>query len=65
MEQDSKLNHAVPPNQYVSARMEGRKRKCAQYITGGRTPKGYKVETRYEYRILQRTGYDNALHTQS
>ena len=30
MEQDSKLNHAVPSNQYVSARMEGRKRKCVQ-----------------------------------
>ena len=40
MEQDSKLNHAVPPNQYVSARMEGRKRKCVRCINRAKNTQG-------------------------
>ena len=34
------LNHAVPPNQYVSARMEGRKRKCVRCINRAKNTQG-------------------------
>ena len=62
--------HAVPQDQHVSVHIEGRKRKCIQYIESGqRTPKGYKVETRYECSIckvaLCRTGCHNDFHSKS
>ena len=43
------LNQPVAREEHISVHVQGRKRKCVQCIQAGRrTPKGYKVETRFE-----------------
>ena len=43
------VNAELPVDQHVSVHVQGRKRKCVQYMKAGiRTAKGYKVETRFE-----------------
>ena len=43
------LNQPVAREEHISVHVQGRKRKCVQWIQAGRrTPKGYKVETRFE-----------------
>ena len=45
---------AVDPGQHISVHVEGRKRKCVACIKAGRrTPKGYKVETRFECKLCK------------
>ena len=40
--------------EHVSVKVEGRKRKCVQCIRAGRrTPKGYKIETRFECKLCK------------
>ena len=42
-------HHPVAREEHVSVHVDGRKRKCVQCIkVGRRTPKGYKIETRFE-----------------
>ena len=61
-------HHPVAREEHVSVHVDGRKRKCVQCIkVGRRTPKGYKIETRFECSLckvaLCRTCH-NEYHTQ-
>lgn len=62
--------HSVAREAHVSVHVEGRKRKCVQCSKAGRrTPKGYKVETRFECSLckvaLCRTTCHNEFHDQA
>ncbi|XP_068671890.1 piggyBac transposable element-derived protein 4-like [Montipora foliosa] len=62
--------HSVAREAHVSVHVEGRKRKCVQCSKAGRrTPKGYKVETRFECSLckvaLCRTPCHNLYHDQT
>ena len=44
----------VAREEHISVKVEGRKRKCVQCIKAGRrTPKGYKVKTRFECKLCK------------
>ena len=48
------IGSVVVLQEHVSVKVEGRKRKCVQCIkTGRRTPRGYKIETRFECKLCK------------
>ena len=63
------LNQPVAREEHISVHVQGRKRKCVQCIQARRrTPKGYKVETRFEcslYKVTMNATCHNEYHARA